>query len=303
MSRVVPTVSPDLPGLHLGNLSGFRGQEDWGRWTLGKVTTVEVKATRAVQAEVRLSLNLPYTQQRLSVFFNGQTLTTLKAARQSQDFDVILPANLHTGRNELKILTDKSNLDPRLKPFAPQDLSDMAVSLKRLEFAPLQVFTGTQTGRIYGAVQPPYPSTYQQATGQQVDAFVQADGPQVLTYRLLSSADWQTFTLRLDEQVLRIVTADRRGTLISGQLPLKPSAEIQRFSVVSSPLQERTPTDDSLAIIEKHTGTATFYIQDLRVTPVKRWQQWEQPLAGLGVVLGLGLLLGLLFAKNHVNSR
>lgn len=299
MSRVVPTVSPDLPGLQLGNLGGFRGQEDWGRWTLGKVTTVELKATRAVQAEVRLNLDLPYAQQHLSVFFNGQTLKTLKAARQPQGFDVILPVNLHAGRNELKLLTDKSNLDPRLKPFAPQDLSDMAVSLKELEFAPLQVFTGTQTGRIYGAVQPPYPPTYQQATGQQVDLFVQAAGPQVLTYRLLSSADRQTFTLRLGGQTLRTVTADRRGTLVSGQVPLGPSDEVQRLSVVSSPLRERTPADDSLAIIEKHTGAATFYIQELRVTPVQRWQQWEQPLAGLGVVLGLGLLLGLLFAKKR----
>lgn len=299
MSKTVPTISPALPSLQLGNLAGFRGQEDWGRWTLGKVTTVELKAARAAQVEVRLSFDLPYAQQHLSVFFEGRKLTTLKAAQQPQNFDLVLPLNLVAGRNELKLVTNKSNLDPRLKPFAPQDLSDMAVSFKQLEFAPLKLFTGTQTGRIYGAVRPPYPPTYQQATGRQVDLFVQAADPQVLTYRLLSSVDRQSFTLRLDGKTVRTVTADRRGTLVNGQLPLRPSDEVQCLSVVSSPLRERTPADDSLAIIERHTGAATFYIQELRVTPVQHWQQWQQPLAGLGVVLGLGALLWLLLGKSQ----
>lgn len=299
MSHTVPTIRPDLPGLQLGNLGGLRGQEDWGRWTLGKVTSVELKAARAGQAEVRLNLDLPYAQQRLSVFLNGRKLTTLKTAHQPQNFDLALPLSLIAGRNELKLVTNKSNLDPRFKPFAPQDLSDMAVSLKQLEFAPLQIFTGTQPGRIYGAVQPPYPPTYQQATGRQVDLFVQAAGPQVLTYRLLSSADQQTFTLRLGGQTLRTVTADRRGTLVSGQMPLGPSDEVQRLSVVSSALKKQASADDSLATIEKYSGAGTFYIQELRVAPAHRWQQWEQPLAGLGVLLGLGALLWFLFGKSQ----
>lgn len=299
MSHTVPTIRPDLPGLQLGNLGGLRGQEDWGRWTLGKVTSVELKAARAGQAEVRLNLDLPYAQQRLSVFLNGRKLTTLKTAHQPQNFDLALPLSLIAGRNELKLVTNKSNLDPRFKPFAPQDLSDMAVSLKQLEFAPLQIFTGTQPGRIYGAVQPPYPPTYQQATGRQVDLFVQAAGPQVLTYRLLSSADQQTFTLRLGGQTLRTVSADRRGTLVSGQVPLGPSDEVQRLSVVSSPLKKQASADDSLATIEKYSGAGTFYIQELRVAPAHRWHQWEPPLAGLGVLLGLGLLLGLLFGQRR----
>lgn len=299
MSHTVPTIRPDLPGLQLGNLGGLRGQEDWGRWTLGKVTSVELKAARAGQAEVRLNLDLPYAQQRLSVFLNGRKLTTLKTAHQPQNFDLALPLSLVAGRNELKLVTNKSNLDPRFKPFAPQDLSDMAVSLKQLEFAPLQIFTGTQPGRIYGAVQPPYPPTYQQATGRQVDLFVQAAGPQVLTYRLLSSADQQTFTLRLGGQTLRTVTADRRGTLVSGQVPLGPSDEVQRLSVVSSALKKQASADDSLATIEKYSGAGTFYIQELRVAPAHRWQQWEQPLAGLGVLLGLGALLWFLFGKSQ----
>lgn len=299
MSHTVPTIRPDLPGLQLGNLGGLRGQEDWGRWTLGKVTSVELKAARAGQAEVRLDLDLPYAQQRLSVFLNGRKLTTLKTAHQPQNFNLALPLSLVAGRNELKLVTNKSNLDPRFKPFAPQDLSDMAVSLKQLEFAPLQIFTGTQPGRIYGAVQPPYPPTYQQAPGRQVDLFVQAAGPQVLTYRLLSSADQQTFILRLGGQTLRTVSANRRGTLVSGQVPLGPSGEVQRLSVVSSPLEGQKPVDDSIATIEKYTGAATFYIQELQVAPAHRWQKWEQPLAGLGVLLGLGLLLGLLFGQRR----
>jgi len=303
MSNTVPTISPDSPGLQLGNLGGFRGQEDWGRWTLGKVTSVELKAAQAGWAEVRLNFDLPSPRQHLSVFLNGRKLTTLRTAHQPQNFDLALPLNLLTGRNELKLVTDKSNLDPHLKPFAPQDLSDIAVSLKQLEFAPLQVFTATRPGRIYNAVQPPYPLAYQQVTGRQVDFFVQAADPQVLTYRLLSSADRQTFTLRLGDQTLRTVTAERRGTLVSGRVPLSSSDEVQRFSVVSSPLGKRHEVDDSLQTIEKYTGAATFYVQELQVAPAYRWQKWEQPLAGLGVLLGLGLLLWWLFGGRSSHQR
>lgn len=296
MSPSVPSVTANLSGVRILNLSGFRGQEDWGRWTVGKTAAVELWSREDSWVEARFDVTLPYPRQSLRLLLNKQAVESLNGAERMTRMTLTLPLQLSRGRNEIKLITDKSNLDPRLTPFAPQDLTDMAVSVQRLQFQPLQVFTDLQAGKLYRATKVRYPSTYQIVDGQQINFFLSMKGSYLLRYRLLGSADKQEFRVFRDGQQIHKVTIRQRGTLVNEQLSVNLDGRLHRFTIEST-----APTtlrrDDSLAGIEKVNGAHSFYVQNLAIHPITKVQTWEKPLAVLGVLTGLILLLLLLFKR------
>ncbi|GAA5514083.1 hypothetical protein Dcar01_02834 [Deinococcus carri] len=296
MSSEVPSVDAGLPHVQIQRLSGFRGQEDWGRWTLGKVATAGLTARQSQLATIHLKFSLPYPQQLLNLALNDIPLGKFESARSHQLYDISLLARLKAGDNTISLLTNKSNLSPGLKLFAPEDLTDMAVSLNEMTFSGIQPFTHSSAGLLYGASKMDYPAVYLLVPGGQVDLLSQINGSQVLKYRLLSATDGQTFEFRLDDQPLQRVRAERRGTLVSGNLTLELDGKLHHLSVTAtSGMQQTIRVQDSVQRLEAINGPVPYYIQELRLFPQGKWTAVEKPLAGLGVLLCLLGLFAFLF--------
>jgi hypothetical protein len=305
LSGPVPSVAEDLSDLRIGDLSGFREQELWGRWTLGKTATISLQAKHEGWAEVQLDMSLPYPQQHLQLSLNGQVLIGLTGPQKNAHLVFALPLELRAGRNRFEILTDRSNLDPSSSPFAPQDKTDIAVSLAQIEFAPLQVFTPRQMGRVYGVGQLPPPITYQSVSEQGLTLFARLSGPRLLNYRLLSAADQQTFDFQLDGRSMRTVNAGPRGSLVQGQLPLDLDGSLHQVRIVvqgvASPHNARSGIApyDTVRVLEQLAGPFPFAVQELSFSQRHYLQTWAGPLAGAGALMGVLLLALLLFGRRR----
>lgn len=291
MSVKIPRINSALSGVRFEEINGFRGQEEWGRWTLGKVSQVEIRAEQPMWAEVRLKLRLPVPQQTATVSLNGQDLAQVSNSQQSATYNLRLALQLKAGDNFLRLVTNRSNLDPSFKPFAPEDRSDIALSILDFNFDKIQAFEDKSSGTVYNTLDLNNSKTYVGAVSQEVHLFTHLSGKQILDYRLLSTHDWQTFKIRLDGQTLLQTNSHRRGTLITGQLPLQLKDQIQVVTIIAQGSETQTDIlHDSVRGLEKDNGYSPFYIQELRFLHPQPWQVWQQPLAIVGVLLCLFIL-------------
>jgi hypothetical protein len=293
----VPTVSADLSSVQLGDVSGFRGQEAWGRWTLGKVAALELNAQEAGWAAAHLKVNLPYARQSLQLWLGDTSLGQVRSMKKFTSYDVWLALPLRKGVNELRLLTDKSNLDPRLQPFAPQDRTDMGIALEQLLFEPVQPQHHAAPGQLYSTFRTAALKSYDAVLDRQAILFVQNPGDHQLRYSVLANAEGQSFQIRLGQDVLSSFSAPHAGSLMTGAVSLRVG-ERQPLTISATSASDSRP-DGAVRtgpLIDELGGQSAFYIQRFAVTPQSPWQDLERPGAVVGA-LALIVLLGLLLLK------
>lgn len=299
MSSEVPQLGAGLGGVQFGSLSGFRGQEGWGRWTLGKVSEAEIRAERPLWVEGRLKLGLPVPRQTATISLNGETVAQLSNLQRPATYDLRLALRLKAGNNVVRLVTDKSNRGPSSVPFAPKDASDIALSVSTFELTAVQPFVEEAAGHLYNTAKLSTSAAYEAAAGPQVQFFAQLPAQQVLHYRLLSARDRQTFQIRLDGQPLLRTTVQERGTLLTGQLPLPSGDRLHTVSIAASGGAPRDDTlRDSVGSLEQYNGAFPFYIQELRLAPPPG-PNWQKPLVGGLALLSVLLLAFWLFGRER----
>lgn len=303
MSTELPRISSGLTGVQIGPLAGFRGQEDWGRWTLGKVSEVSFRTERSLWVEGHIKFGLPFPQQNATITLNGERIAEIRGLRQPATCELRLALQLKAGNNIFRIETNKSNRSPENLPFAPKDVSDIALSISEFELIAVQPFTAKSSGQIYNTLILNTSAAYKGVAGTKAQFFVQAAGQQMLNYRLLGARDGQIFQIQLDGRTLLNTTALQRGTLAVGQIPLELSDQLHTVSVVTRNQQAaQAIVPDSVGNLEYYNGSFPFYIQELSLTPSQPWQSWQQPAAGLGACLCVAVLTWWLLRPRQARS-
>lgn len=303
MSTELPRIDSGLTGVQIGPLAGFRGQEDWGRWTLGKISEVSFRTERSLWTEGHLKFGLPFPRQTAAITLNGERVAEVRSLGQPVTYELRLALQLKAGNNILRIETNKSNRSPENSPFAPKDISDMAISVTEFELTDVQPFTAKTSGQIYNTLSLNTSAAYKGVAGTKAQFFVQDTGQQMLNYRLLGARDGQTFQIQLDGRPLLNTTALQRGTLVVGQLPIELRDQLHTVSVVTrneQVTQARVP--DSVGNLEYYNGSFPFYIQELGLTPPQPWKAWQQPAAGLGAGLCVAVLAWWLLGRRQAQS-
>ncbi|GGM18627.1 hypothetical protein [Deinococcus aerophilus] len=293
----VPRVSPELSGVQIHSLHGFRSQEAWGRWTLGKVTAIELNALKSEWIAANLTLTLPLPDQTLQVWLNDSPLGQIRTLNIPAKYNIWLVLPLRQGSNQLRLLTNKSNLDPRFRPFAPHDHSDIAISVENMLLQP--ILHGT--GQLYSIFRPVGLQTYDAALNNQVILFIPAAGAQQLNYSVLATTAGQHFQIRLGRDTVTTFTAPHAGSLMNGTVNLRPHLQ-QRLTITTTlpPLPGRATSDQTFRLLAEQGGQSSFYVQRLSLMSPVCWKQFELPLALTGVLVFL-LWLGLLLFRRSTD--
>ncbi len=296
-TTIIPMVSPELSNVQVGGVSGLRGQEAWGRWTLGKETRIDLNAQEAGWTAAHLEVNLPYARQTLQLWLGDTSLGQLMSLKTFTSYDLWLALPLRKGVNQLRLLTDKSNLDPRLQPFAPQDRTDMGVAIQKLQVQPVQPQRQDGSGQLYAIFRPAAMKTYDAVLDRQAVLFVRNAGDHQLHYSVLANAEDQPFQIRLGQDVLTSFSAPHAGSLMTGTVSVH--IDEQQPLTISTTSASDTPQGAAARtrqLIDELGGQSAFYIQRFALTPQSPWQAFERPGAVAGA-LALIVLLGLLLFR------
>lgn len=290
MSSEIPYLDSTLTGIKIEEINGFRNQEDWGRWTLGKFSQINVKSENPTWIESQINIGLPIPYQDINIALNGKNIAYFGNLQQPLTYNLRLALYLRAGDNFIQIATNKSNYNS--PPFAPKDLSDIGMSISKFSFYPIQPFTQKSAGHIYNILKFGSSPGYIGAAGSKVQLFVQTPAAQVLNYRILNTYDWQSFQIQFDNQTLAQLKTQKRGTLTSGQtvLPLDKKLHVLSITTGSIPIQG-TPLRDSIGHLKQYNGDLAFYIQEIRLETPHSWQFWQRPTA-----VGISLLILMMFA-------
>lgn len=292
MNPILPRIESRTPSLALTGFSGFRDPEPWGRWTLGKTATIDLEAGPGGWTALDLRSVLPFREQTFRVLLNGQEVTRLQSAQPNANYQISLALKLRPGVNEVQLLTDKSNRDARLTPFAPRDPSDLGVALQQLSFGKPEVFSRFPADTIYGASWNPLLSTYAAAPTNEVTIFSRASGPQELGYSLLRTREGQRFTLQLDGAELQTLSSPVSGNLVKGRLQLTLNGQEHRLTLRALPDQASAqPLGGGMAALRDVDGQIPFYVQNLSLVPVASGIQQLSSLAAGALVLMMVLAL------------
>lgn len=296
MNTQIPQIDSALSGVQLRSLNGFRALEDWGRWSLGKVSQVNIRAKKTVWVEARIKIGLPVSGQTALIILNGENLARVENSQQPATYDLRLALHLRAGNNTIQLTTNKSNLDSSSRPFAINDKSDIALSVLSFNLIKPQPFTDDSSGKLYNIANLGTSSAYLGAGGQKIQFFTRLSNSQLLKYRLLSAYDRQTFEIRIDGDLLLRTSTQQRGTLLSGQLPIQFKDQLQIVTITAfhDTVYANHP-QDSVEVLEKYNGKFPFYIQELRLISPQPWQIWQQSASIVGFFACIFLLILWLF--------
>lgn len=286
-----PILVPDLnqaTSLYLQGLSGWRKQEDWGRWMLGHQSDLIFSSTQKQLVVLETKLYLPYKGQKVEILMNDRRLFSFTNERhKTMEFPTRLLLNIQPGRNSVSILTNVSNRDGRQPPFAASDPADLSIAIKGLKFRHPQA---SDQG-WFGAVPSEYiGNTYTAFGSSGATLLLQGKSSGILKYSLFRKDANQAFQILLNEKEVASLTGHPSTQILRGETPLTgdPGSWLQltfksTVASIHTPLQGYRPTESSSVL---------FYAE--RFKYISTPAAWQDVGALVLAVLGVSLMLAVL---------
>ena len=137
MSTQIPDVSPGS-GVGGVRLTGFSGQEGWGRWTLGQQADLRFELKTAQTVRIEVAGYLAQRHQQLKIVLDGQRLGlfSYKDSGGNTYFGRVSVFGLASGEHILSFGSNLSSRTAKTPSFAPSDARDLGVAVSTLKVGP-----------------------------------------------------------------------------------------------------------------------------------------------------------------------